>query len=142
MASGADAEALLFASETATVITGANDTDTLVLRHARGVPDFWHDLTTLRMAGKQAEVIMMSPRSFHVLEAVAESKGIRGWLATRHEASQRSALREEAAKRNARREAGMSDEEKEALAQALAERGAIQKARWASVQQRVAGGVQ
>ncbi|MBR6022118.1 MAG: hypothetical protein IK066_06840, partial [Kiritimatiellae bacterium] len=41
-ADGTDGESDLYAS-TATVVTGARDTDSLVLRHFRGLPDWWQE---------------------------------------------------------------------------------------------------
>jgi hypothetical protein len=45
---GEDGESELYAN-TATVLTGANDTDSLVLRHFRGVPGWW--METVRSGG-------------------------------------------------------------------------------------------
>ncbi len=112
--------------QTAVVVTGANDTDELVLRKMRGLPAW---LVALWAAPDGSSLAMMGANDFRVVEkAPPQARGARSpaWSALQAEHAARE-QREEA------RKAGWSDRLKAAEAEARSEAEAARKGAWAAL---------
>lgn len=111
--------------DTAVVVTGANDTDDLVLRKMRGLPAW---LVAFLGAPDGSSLVMMGADDFRVVEkASAQARGIRSpaWAALKSE-------RVGHAEREEARKSEWSAEWKAAEAEAEAEADAARKGAWAA----------
>ena len=120
---GDDGESELYAS-TATLVTGANDTDSLVFRQFRGLAGWYAELVANEAKGGSGAAVRLGPGDIRY--AAAAPAGARG-------AGKLGALKKAAAQRKAARAAAaesLPDELKAAAAEADAEAAAVAKARW------------
>jgi len=126
---GDDGESALYA-ETATVVTGANDTDSLVFRTFRGLADWYQAFAA---SGGAGELVRLGAGDIRF--AASAGTAARG-------RSRPSALRREAQARAAARTAereSLSGEMKALADEAEAEAAAAAKARWGAAAARAAG---
>lgn len=129
-----DGESPLYAN-TATILTGANDTDSLVFRHFRGLPAWWAENLRAEAGGLEASTVMMSPGDFRPVQTTpaAQKRGIRGWFKNRQDTSKWTALKEEKAARKARRaeqEASMDENWQKQAQEGQKEAENAKKSRW------------
>lgn len=130
-ADATDGESPLYSS-TATVVTGARDTDSLVLRHFRGLPDWWQE--TVRSGGSAMSV---GPGDIRWVgpSAKAGAATLGGKPVAARAASARRAAKADAASRAAREEASWSaypPSWREKAAEGEAEARAARRAAWAA----------
>jgi hypothetical protein len=117
---GDDGESTLYA-ETATVVTGANDTDSLVFRTFRGLADWYQAFAA---SGGAGELVRLGAGDIRFEAPSAATRGGKGRVS-----SLRKAAKARAAARAAEKEA-LPDELKALSGEAEAEAAAAAKARW------------
>lgn len=117
---GSDGESALYA-ETATVVTGANDTDSLVFRTFRGLADWYQAFAA---SGGAGELVRLGAGDIRFEAPSAATRGGKGRVS-----SLRKAAKARAAARAAEKEA-LPDEVKSLSGEAEAEAAAAAKARW------------
>ena len=129
-ADGTDGESGLYSS-TATVVTGARDTDSLVLRHFRGLPDWWQESVRTGIGGG----MMVGPGDIRWVGAPLKAGVQAKSVAARRAASARQKARSLGAERAARRAEQFADWPPEWQAKAEEAEAEAQEARkgaWAA----------
>ncbi len=131
-------------AQIATIITGARDTDALIFRHFRGIPEFYIAAEQERQAGRTPVVVMENPAVYQVIGEDGESvSALRKWLAPREEDKQWKAVQERKIQRRERqeqRQQELSEKERGFYEEAVLDRAAKQKDKWAAVRSRMQGG--
>lgn len=120
---GDDGESELYVS-TATLVTGANDTDSLLFREFRGLAGWYAELAANEAKGGSGAAVWLGPGDIRYAPAAPAGARAPGKL---------GALKKAAAARKAARAAAdeeLPDELKAAAAEAQAEAQAAAKARW------------